>query len=37
MTTAVARCQKVVTHFYQSRLDQETLTAKQQLLKLPKH
>ena len=36
---AIACCQKVVTRFHQSRLDQEALTSncKQQFLELPKY
>ena len=37
LTTAIARCRKLVTHFHQSRLDREALTSKQELLELPKH
>ena len=39
LTNAIACCQNVFTHFHQSRLDQEALTAncKQQLLELPKY
>ena len=37
LTTALARCRKVVTHFHQSRLDREALRAKQKLLELPEH
>ena len=37
LTTAIARCRKLVIHFHQSRLDREALTSKQELLKLPKH
>ena len=37
LTTAIARCQKLVTHFHQSRLDHEALTFKQEILELPKH
>ena len=37
LSSAIARCRKIVTHFNQSRVDRETLSSKQQLLDIPKH
>ena len=37
LVAATAHCRTVVTHFHQSRLDHEALTAKQKLLELPEH
>ena len=37
LTTILARCRKTVQHFNKSRLDSEDLTAKQDLLGVPKH
>ena len=37
LSSAIARCRKIVTHFNQSRVDREMLSSKQQLLELPKH
>ena len=37
LSSAVARCRKIVTHFNQSRVDREMLSSKQELLGIPKH
>ena len=37
LSSAIARCRKIVTHFNQSRIDQEMLSSKQELLGIPKH
>ena len=37
LSSALARCRKVVGHFNHSRVDRESLLSKQSLLDLPKH
>ena len=37
LSSAVARCRKIVTHFNQARVDREMLSSKQELLGIPKH